>query len=103
MGRDCCDESILISNSMEQVYDFATWRMYHRITSARRFQEKITPVISHGCLPSTKTKLPNCLPSTKTKLTKECTPQQSHELSPQQHPSRKEIPLLDGEVFHLDI
>ena len=30
------EDSAQMENSIERVYDWATWRMYHRITSARR-------------------------------------------------------------------
>ena len=35
-----------VSASAEQMYDWATWRMYHRITTARRAKSSITPLPS---------------------------------------------------------
>ena len=32
------DDDVFEDNSTERMYDYATWRMYHRITSARRPQ-----------------------------------------------------------------
>ena len=31
-----CEDSMFLDNSSERMYDWATWRMYHRITSSRK-------------------------------------------------------------------
>jgi len=33
-----------VSASAEQMYDWATWRMYHRITTARRNKSSVAPL-----------------------------------------------------------
>jgi hypothetical protein len=44
-GRGSDDfASSSVSASAEQMYDWATWRMYHRITSARRNRSAVMPL-----------------------------------------------------------
>lgn len=43
-----CEDSIHHDSSNENLYDWATWRMYHRITSARRSRiASVAPIISY--------------------------------------------------------
>ena len=43
-----CEDSGHHDNSNENLYDWATWRMYHRITSARRSRiASVAPIISY--------------------------------------------------------
>ena len=44
-----CEDSNHHDNSTENLYDWATWRMYHRITSARRSRiASIAPITSYS-------------------------------------------------------
>jgi len=82
-----------LNNSMEQVYDFATWRMYHRIANARAMNEEQSSVNKQRNL--------GCLKKAKRCATMRSESIQAPDLIPVSSP--EETPLLDGEVFHLDI
>lgn len=43
-GSDADFSSSSVSASAEQMYDWATWRMYHRITTARRNKNSVAPL-----------------------------------------------------------
>lgn len=49
-GHDDADQ---LDNSAERIYDWATWRMYHRITSARRSRASVAPIINKIPSPAT--------------------------------------------------
>mmetsp|Transcript_13861 Transcript_13861/g.21125 ORF Transcript_13861/g.21125 Transcript_13861/m.21125 type:complete len:187 (+) Transcript_13861:119-679(+) len=96
-----------LNNSAEQVYDFATWRMYHRIATARAMreeeQQRQERKQGSSCLKRTK----GCSSIRSKSILKPMSiispDLQSETPSQDEPPLLDEPPPLDGEIFDLDI